>query len=471
MTAGPVPRRAAAGGPPRLLRALFVAAAAAVLLSGPSAAPPPLLQLLAPSALAPVFALRFAGAASAGAAGASAAPPSAPPPRPPRPYEDPSSFPVLRVAMQTVWDVPPAAILDELWPLRVAAERALRRRLMPADGEEPDMYIIGPYGGRRDDVEALAARTRGRAVTLFLGIENSEGGGGRYEDLRDHLVGITTVSIGFRRDVEASAREREKEMRAAAAAGAASAADPLNLARPYLRMPGWLSIVCERSNATGIALPAALVRSRAPGPVPGAREEAEAWAQREGFAAILSSHFAYPRGELYDAFSAVGRVDGPGAAFHTIEWPADLPNTRHLGGGKVEFLKRYRFNLCPENSRSSDGGYTTEKMPQAHLAGAVPVYWGDAPAEVWSPRRVVRFEPERAGSVAEAMAVVAQLELNASFRAEWFARPLLADGAERWVAQWLEDAEALLRDAFGALASAKAAAEQDRRAVGLAPAG
>ena len=83
----------------------------------------------------------------------------------------------------------------------------------------------------------------------------------------------------------------------------------------------------------------------------------------------------------------------------------------------------------------------------------------------------MRFEPERAGGVAEAMAVVEQLELNASFRAEWFARPLLADGAERWVAQWLEDAEALLRDAFGALASAMAAAEADRRAVGLAPTG
>jgi hypothetical protein len=461
MTLGPPPRRtaasaAAAAAPPRLLRALLAGAAALVLLSGPPSAPAPAPLLL----LSPLS-----------ARGAQPLLAHKPPPPPPRPYEDPAGFPALRVAMQSVWDAPPAAILDELWPLRVAAERALRRRLVPADGAEPDLYIIGPYGGRRDDVEALAMRTRGRAVTLFLGSENSDGGGGRYDELRDHLVGITTLSIGFRRDVEAAAREREAAMRAAAAAGAASAADPLALPRPYLRLPGWLANVCERSNASGIALPAALLRSRAPGPVPGAREEAEAWARREGFAAILSSHYAYPRGEMFDALSALGRVDGPGLAFHTLDWPADLPNTGHLGGGKVAFLRRYRFNACPENSRSGDGGYTTEKMPQAHLAGAVPLYWGDAPAEVWSERRVVRFEPERAGGVAEALETVAQLEGNASFRAEWFARPLLAEGAEEWVAQWLADAEALLRDAFGALDAAKRMAEEDRRNAGLAAAG
>jgi len=208
-------------------------------------------------------------------------------------------------------------------------------------------------------------------------------------------------------------------------------------------------------------LPPALRRTLRP------REAEEEWARREGFAALLSSHYAFPRGELFDALSGLGRVDGTGAAFHTLDWPAELgPNTGHIGSAKTDFLRRYRFNACPENSRSSDGGYTTEKMPQAHLAGSVPVYWGDAPAEVWSEERIVRFEGGAEGA-ARAMETVRQLEANASFRATWFARPILRPDADEWLAAWLARLESLLRDAFGALDRAKAQAAEDRKAAGV----
>jgi hypothetical protein len=447
---------------PRLTLGLALAAAAAALLlaGGPPASGSALLLVPPQAALLPL--LSFSSSLSLSSA-ASSAGGAAPAPMP-RPYEDPSRLPPLRVAMQSVWDAPPAAILDELLPLRVAAERALRRRLEPAGEHEPDLWLVGPYAGSRAAVAELAARARGRAVTLFLGIENTEGSGGRYEDLRDHLVGVTTLSLGFRRDVEERAREREPALRAAAASGAA---DPLDLPLPYMRLPAWLPPVVVRSNETGLAFPAAL--SREPLGPREAAEAAEAWARREGFAALLSSHYAFPRGELFDALSALGRVDGTGAAFHTMDWPADElgPDTGHVGAAKLAFLRRYRFNACPENSRSSDGGYTTEKMPQAHLAGAVPLYWGDAPfAEVWSEERVVRFEP--GGAEARALETVRQLESNASFRAAWFARPVLRPGAGEWLAGWLAQLERLLADAFGALERAKAQAAEDRKAAGLA---
>ena len=450
---------------PRATRLALAAAAGALLLFGGSGSQSPSSALAPPrqlqqQLLLPVLS-RVAGPASASASAAS----PVPTPAAARPYEDPASFPALRVGLQSVWDVPPAAIIEELWPLQVAAERALRRRLVPADGAEPDLWIVGPYGGRRADVEQLAARTRGRAVSLFIGIENADGSGGRYEEFRDQMLGVTTVSLGFRLDVEAQARAREPALRAAAALGVA---DPLELPRPYVRFPGWLPLVAERSNASGLALPAALLRRRSRAE---AREEAEAWARREGFAAILSSHYAFPRNDMFDEMSKLelGRVEGTGLAFHTMDWPeAELgPNTGHLGGAKRAFLQRFRFSLCPENSRSGDGGYTTEKMPQAHLAGAVPVYWGDEPAEVWSPARIVRFEG-RAGGSAEAAAAVRALVENATFRAEWFERPVLRDDAAEWLAAWLRDLEALLADAFGALERARTQAEADRRAAGLA---
>jgi alpha(1,3/1,4) fucosyltransferase len=42
---------------------------------------------------------------------------------------------------------------------------------------------------------------------------------------------------------------------------------------------------------------------------------------------------------------------------------------------KIDFLRRYRFNIAIENS--SYQGYVTEKLLQAKQAGCIPIYWGD----------------------------------------------------------------------------------------------
>jgi hypothetical protein len=47
-----------------------------------------------------------------------------------------------------------------------------------------------------------------------------------------------------------------------------------------------------------------------------------------------------------------------------------------FGGSKLELLQHYRFNIAYENS-ADDGGYVTEKLFDALLAGCVPVYLGN----------------------------------------------------------------------------------------------
>lgn len=41
---------------------------------------------------------------------------------------------------------------------------------------------------------------------------------------------------------------------------------------------------------------------------------------------------------------------------------------------KIDFIKNYYFNLCPENSYAD--GYTTEKLFDCCIAGCVPIYYG-----------------------------------------------------------------------------------------------
>jgi hypothetical protein len=52
---------------------------------------------------------------------------------------------------------------------------------------------------------------------------------------------------------------------------------------------------------------------------------------------------------------------------------------------KLEFLAKYRFNLCFENA--SHPGYCTEKLYEALIGDTVPIYWG-------SPTAALDFNPK-----------------------------------------------------------------------------
>ena len=50
---------------------------------------------------------------------------------------------------------------------------------------------------------------------------------------------------------------------------------------------------------------------------------------------------------------------------------------------KIEFLRNFKFNICPENS--SERGYITEKIFESILGGCIPVYWGGLRKEFIEP--------------------------------------------------------------------------------------
>jgi len=145
-----------------------------------------------------------------------------------------------------------------------------------------------------------------------------------------------------------------------------------------------------------------------------------------------------------------------------MPWPAHLPNT---AAGKQQLLATYRFSLCPENSASTPPtpqraqGYTTEKLVQAHLAGAIPIHWGDRlEGQVWNAARVLRLGGEAGGveegsaalpnATAELMGRVAALEGSAAAREAFFAQPVLQPGAGAWVNAWCTDFGGMLRAAL-----------------------
>jgi hypothetical protein len=305
-----------------------------------------------------------------------------------------------------------------MWVFSTLTERSLGRRIEVVDALLPreaqlaaaDIILLGPYG-KRDRTVEVARRYRNSSVTIFVCGENTAvKKRPDFSEYFDHLADEARIVMGHRRDVGH-------------------------------RLPYWLPYSLTRE--CGCSFPAAYR----------GRGDAEAWMARPGFAALIARHTPFPRPELYNLMSSLGfgRVDCPSDAFHNVEWPgphmtwpAGRPHSHLASGGKVDFLRNYRFNICPENSRTPEGGpgYNTEKAPQALEAGAVPVYWGDSPLdpEAFNPRRILAFN----GSSAAIEDAVRALMTDPDARSAFFAEPVLQCGADAWLDKWCDVAADLI---------------------------
>ena len=117
--------------------------------------------------------------------------------------------------------------------------------------------------------------------------------------------------------------------------------------------------------------------------------------KRERHALLISSHLLEPRKTIYQALSELVPVQGLGAYFNS-----DIKNHHQSGFVKFDELQAVAFNLCPENSLFP--GYYTEKIPEAFLAGCLPITWTDQNVQVdFNPKAMINLEPMHWNQFAE----------------------------------------------------------------------
>jgi len=91
---------------------------------------------------------------------------------------------------------------------------------------------------------------------------------------------------------------------------------------------------------------------------------------RAGFCSLVASHdWNGIRGQIIDSLSEIGTVISAGKFRKNTNDLSEL-----YTDNKYEFIKQYKFNICPENSNAP--GYVTEKIFQSIEAGCIPIYWG-----------------------------------------------------------------------------------------------
>jgi hypothetical protein len=85
---------------------------------------------------------------------------------------------------------------------------------------------------------------------------------------------------------------------------------------------------------------------------------------------FFTSHLNEPRRSIYLTFSKNFIVKGFGPYFNK-----NIKNHNKSNFLKIDIMKNYAYNLCPENSLFP--GYYTEKIPDAFLGRCLPISWSD----------------------------------------------------------------------------------------------
>jgi hypothetical protein len=103
--------------------------------------------------------------------------------------------------------------------------------------------------------------------------------------------------------------------------------------------------------------------------------------------AIFSSHLREPRSTLVRAIESFIPLEGFGPYFDK-----NILYHHQSGFNKIDILQDFAFNLCPENGLYP--GYYTEKIPEAFVAGCLPLTWADTNVCAdFNPKAFVNLEP------------------------------------------------------------------------------
>lgn len=163
--------------------------------------------------------------------------------------------------------------------------------------------------------------------------------------------------------------------------------------------------------------------------------------ERNKFAALVARFdWNKTRSQIYDAIEHIAPIGCPSQVHHNDE---DLKNK--FNDNKIEYLRQFAFNICPENSNSY--GYVTEKVFEAIAAGCIPVYWGsyNKPEEdILNQDAIIKWNMN--GDNSANIAMIEDLYAHPDRIREFMAQPRLISGAEEIICGKINRMEQKLRN-------------------------
>ena len=119
--------------------------------------------------------------------------------------------------------------------------------------------------------------------------------------------------------------------------------------------------------------------------------------EKTEFCSLIASHNEFIRQDIYNLISQFAKINCGGKLFHND----DCLKTDYADN-KTEYLKKFMFNICPENTNVD--GYVTEKLFQAFESGCIPIYNGGGnylEPGIINPKAIVYYTKENENDVLE----------------------------------------------------------------------
>jgi hypothetical protein len=92
----------------------------------------------------------------------------------------------------------------------------------------------------------------------------------------------------------------------------------------------------------------------------------------KAFCTLINRHdWGNTRTPIYEKLKNVSIIACPGKLFNNCS------NEELNQMGNIEYIKKFIFNICCENFGNDHPGYVTEKLMNACLGGAIPIYYGE----------------------------------------------------------------------------------------------
>lgn len=167
---------------------------------------------------------------------------------------------------------------------------------------------------------------------------------------------------------------------------------------------------------------------------------------RNRFCALVSGNRgpddpgAILRTAMVQQLNTIDTVDCAGKLLHNT----DELKTK-FNDNKAEFLKQYRFYICPENA--SVEGYVTEKLFHCIGSGCIPIYWGadgNPEPDILNHDAILFWNPD--GDNSALLQKIANLQRNPQQYKDFFEQPRLKDGAWQVVAGYFAELEKRLHN-------------------------
>ncbi len=199
----------------------------------------------------------------------------------------------------------------------------------------------------------------------------------------------------------------------------------------YLRFPLWLFYLFNPEDTTlsGIKKVCNKLSDHS-------REETNS----KRFCSLVSGHD--PNGlrkEIYDSLHFIDEVSCGGRFMNNTDELKRIYNNN-----KIHYLEQFKFNICPENSNTS--GYVTEKIMEAIMSGAIPIYWGSdnhPEREILNQDAIIFWNKE--GDNAKNIELINSLHQTPAMYKEFYSQPRLKPDAAEVIYEIFSNFESKLR--------------------------